>query len=76
MNDINQLARFMIIAGVFLIIIGALIMAFSRFMPLGRLPGDIVIEKKNFKFYFPLATSLIISFILTLIIYLVRWFNK
>ncbi len=55
-------------AGVFLIFAGKL--PFLR--ELGRLPGDLLIKKKNFTFYFPLATSLIISVILTLIMLLFR----
>ncbi len=63
---------FLIIGGISLAIIG-LIIYFSDKLPfLGRLPGDIVIKKENFTFYFPLATSLVLSIILSLILYLVR----
>jgi len=41
-------------------------------VPLGRLPGDIVVRRGNFSFYFPLATSVVISLVLTLILALVR----
>ncbi len=40
---------------------------------LGRLPGDIRIERKNFSFYFPLVTCLLLSAVLTLVLWLVRW---
>ena len=61
-----------------LIIIGLIILAIGLAWPwisklgLGRLPGDIVIEKDNFRFYFPIVTSIIISLVLTLILWLFR----
>lgn len=42
---------------------------------LGRLPGDIRIERENFRFYFPLTTCLLVSLLLTLILWLARWFR-
>lgn len=41
-----------------------------------RLPGDIYIERKNFKFYFPLMTSIVVSIILTLIMYFINKFRQ
>ena len=55
------------IAGAVLLLVGALLSAGARLPWLGRLPGDIVIERDNFRFYFPLATSILISIILTMI---------
>lgn len=43
---------------------------------LGRLPGDIVIERENFRFYFPLATSILLSLLLTGVLWLVRYFSR
>lgn len=43
---------------------------------LGRLPGDIRIERENFRFYFPLATCVLVSLLLTGILWLVRWFSR
>jgi len=51
-------------------------MLLGRFIHLGRLPGDIVVEKENFKFYFPLATCILLSAALSLIAYLFRWLSK
>lgn len=71
----DNLARFLFIAGVFLIVLAAGFYLFGRLnLPLGRLPGDIHIQGKNFTFYFPLATSLLLSVILTVVLNLLaRW---
>jgi len=55
------------IAGAAMLILGALFTLGARLPWLGRLPGDIVIERPNFRFYFPIATSIVISIILSLI---------
>jgi len=60
-----------IIAGFILIIFG-IIWLFGSKIGLGNLPGDIRIEKDNFKFYFPITTSIIISIILTLIFLIIN----
>jgi hypothetical protein len=66
------LGRFLIYAGVVLILVGAIIV-FNVHVPwLGRLPGDISIKRENFTFYFPLTSSLVISALLSLIFYLMR----
>ncbi len=62
----EAIGKLLIITGLVLVVIGALFI-FTKFIPMGRLPGDIYIKKDNFSFYFPLATSIIISIILTLI---------
>ncbi|MDD3725929.1 MAG: DUF2905 domain-containing protein [Candidatus Ratteibacteria bacterium] len=68
----NNLAKFLLILGIILITVSVLIEKGIK-IPLGRLPGDIIIQKENFTFYFPLATGIIISFLLTLIFSLIRW---
>jgi len=71
-DPIQYMARFMIIGGVIIALIGIVLLLFkSTDIPLGRLPGDIIIQKKNFTFYLPIATSIIISIILSLILYLI-----
>jgi len=68
MNHIHGIGRFLVFSGIVLIIAGVVFLALSKFMPYGwRLPGDIYIKKDNFVFYFPLATSIILSIILTII---------
>jgi len=67
MVGFGPLGKMLILLGVFIILIGLFLLLGDRIPWLGRLPGDIIIKKKNFTFYFPLATSIIISIILTLI---------
>jgi DUF2905 family protein len=59
--------RVLMLAGAAMLILGALFTLGARLPWLGRLPGDIVIERPNFRFYFPIATSIVISIILSLI---------
>ncbi len=69
----NNLGKPLIIMGLFLVVAGILI-CFASKLPtwLGRLPGDISIRRGNFSFYFPLATCLLLSAILSFILWLFR----
>jgi len=67
MSELNPLGKILIFFGVILILVGGVILLAGRIPWIGRLPGDIFIQRKNFSFYFPIATSIIISIILTLI---------
>jgi len=62
----------LILIGVFFILIGLFLLLGEKIPWVGRLPGDIIIRKKNFTFYFPIVTSIIISIILTLLFALFR----
>ncbi len=65
-----ELGKFLVITGIVIAGIGTVLLLFKDGIPfLGKLPGDIVIEKKNFTFYFPLATSILLSIILSIIFY-------
>ncbi len=68
----NETAKMIIIAGFVLVIVGLLLAVGGKYFPIGKIQGDIRIEKENFKFYFPLTSSIIISIILTVIA--VIWF--
>lgn len=69
----NQTGKYLIIAGVVLIIIGLLVsFAGNKMAWLGNLPGDIKIEKENMKIYFPITTMVLISILLTVLIWLAR----
>lgn len=63
----SGMGRILMLMGAALLILGALLSFGPRVPWLGRLPGDIVIERDNFRFYFPIATSIVISIILTLL---------
>lgn len=66
-----ELGKFLVITGIVIAGIGTVLLLFRDGIPfLGKLPGDIVIEKKNFTFYFPLATSILLSIILSIIFYI------
>ena len=68
------MGKILIAAGIVLVIAG-LIFHFGKGLPLGRLPGDIHIKKDNFSFYFPLTTGILLSIILSLILFLVSKFR-
>lgn len=70
MNSMEQIGRFFLIAGIAMIAIGGILMLSGKISWLGRLPGDIVIQKNNFTFYFPIATSILLSILLTFIFWL------
>ena len=66
------IGRIFIYLGLFLVILGIALTLIGKIPWLGHLPGDITIERERFTFYFPLATCLIISIVLTLVLYLFR----
>jgi hypothetical protein len=65
------MSRTLIVAGIVLIVAGICWPLIGR-LGLGRLPGDIVIQRSNFAFYFPIVTSLIVSIVLTLVLWLIN----
>jgi membrane protein implicated in regulation of membrane protease activity len=70
MMPFNELGKLLLWVGGILIIIGAAIVLVGKIPWLGRLPGDIYVERRNFTFFFPLTTSILISVILSLVLYL------
>jgi uncharacterized membrane protein len=73
-----QLGRLFVIIGFLLVVLGLVLMLGSRFgVPgLGRLPGDIAYKGKNVAFYFPVVTCLVLSVLLTLILWLISFFSR
>jgi len=68
------MGKLLIVIGVLFILAGVIITYSDRIPFLGKLPGDISIQKENFKLYFPLTTSILISVILSLLLYFInRW---
>ena len=70
------LGKTLIITGAVVVLVGLALMLAGRFnLPLGRLPGDITWRGKNTVVYFPIATSIIVSIVLSLILYLISRFR-
>lgn len=66
----NPMSKMLIIGGIVLIVFGSALA--GKLGPLGKLLGDIAIQRSNFSFYFPIATSIILSIILSIIFWLFR----
>lgn len=65
----ENIGRFLMIGGIVLFVVGGLVFLAAKFgLPFGRLPGDIRIEREGFSFYFPLASSILISILLTMVL--------
>jgi hypothetical protein len=71
----DDLGKLLMILGLVLVAAGVVLTVLGRAnLPLGRLPGDIVYRGKNTTFYFPLATSVVVSLVLSIVLYVVgRW---
>jgi hypothetical protein len=67
MFGVEGFAKFLILFGIVVTLLGGLLLLVGKIPFIGRLPGDIYVEKGNFTFYFPLATSILISILLTLL---------
>jgi uncharacterized protein HemY len=66
------LGKTLIYLGLVLVVIGVVVTLAGKVTWLGRLPGDITIQRENFSFYFPLATCILISVIVSLVLYFFR----
>jgi H+/Cl- antiporter ClcA len=74
-EPIPPIPRLLVTVGLALVVVGLLAWALQgRLNWFGRLPGDIRVERENFRFYAPLATMLVLSVLLTVIVHLVRRF--
>ena len=73
----SDLGRILISLGVLLLVAGAVVLLLGRTsLPLGRLPGDFLYRGKNSTFYFPLATSILLSVVLSLLLYVISRIGK
>ena len=69
----QQTGKYIILFGIVVILIGAIIYFFGNKMNwIGRLPGDIRIERENFRFYFPITTMVLVSILITVIVSILR----
>jgi len=74
---VSDLGKLLVVMGAVAIVTGLALMLLGRTsIPLGRLPGDIVYRGKNSTFYFPLATSLLVSVVLSVVLYLIGRFRR
>jgi uncharacterized protein HemY len=71
----GDIARILILLGAVLIVVGLVMLGIQKLPFLGKLPGDVLIKREHFTFYFPLATSIIISILISLILYLISKFR-
>ena len=75
-NFMADLGKVLIVAGALAMVAGVAFVLLARaHVPLGRLPGDMVYRGKNTTFYFPLATSILVSVVLSLVLYLIGRFR-
>ena len=74
MSGLGTIGKQLIFLGLLIAVVGLLLLLFERFpgLRIGRLPGDIHVERDGWSFYFPLATSILLSAIISLILWLVR----
>jgi hypothetical protein len=71
-NELQPLGRLLIVAGLVLAALGVLLSLGGKIPGLGRLPGDIVIGRGTFRLYIPLATSILLSLVVTGVLWLLR----
>ncbi len=71
MFDFGAFGKLFIAIGIIFLVIGLFFTLFKHIPLLGKLPGDILISKKNFTFYFPLTTSILLSILISLLFYLI-----
>ena len=69
-EGVQHIGKVLIVTGAVMALLGAILYLSGRIPWLGRLPGDFLIERKNFTVYFPLATSIVISIVLSLLFWL------
>ncbi len=75
--EMDVLGRSLVIVGIVIVILGGLVLLASRIPLLGNLPGDFSLSRPGFKFYFPLATSILLSILLTIVVNIaIRLFNR
>ena len=73
----SELGKLFITLGIVLVVAGVLLTLLGRTnLPLGRLPGDIFYRGKNTTFYFPLITSILLSVVLTVVLYIIGKFRR
>lgn len=68
MAPFESMAKMLVFAGMILVLIGGLLLLAGKIPGIGKLPGDIFVQRGNFTFYFPVVTSIVLSILLTLLL--------
>jgi hypothetical protein len=77
MDSVRELGKFLLVAGIVFVAAGVFLMSGSKLpLRLGRLPGDIVMQGRNGGFYFPIVTCIVLSVVLTLVMWIVNYFRR
>jgi len=78
MENFQGIGKTLVIIGGILVVVGVVLIISEKvnFPFLGKLPGDIYIKRKNFQFYFPVVSSIVLSLVLSLIFYAISYFSK
>ncbi len=74
--EFQSIGKFFVLMGVLIALLGVGLMFFDKIPFLGKLPGDIRIERENFRFYFPLTTSILFSVLVSVILWLISQSKK
>ena len=72
MSPLNEAGKLLLFFGIFMVVAGLLLIFLPKIPFIGKLPGDFVIRGRNFTFYFPLATSILLSVLLTILFSIFR----
>jgi hypothetical protein len=72
----HSLGKVLIIAGLVITAVGVVVLFGNKIPFIGKLPGDIHIERENFRFYFPLGTSILLSVLITAIVWIISLIGK
>ena len=74
--DFQAIGKFLVAGGIVITLVGVGLMFIDKIPFLGRLPGDIIIKRENFQFYFPLTTGIVLSILITGILWLIHYWRK
>ncbi|MCX7985188.1 MAG: DUF2905 domain-containing protein [Bacteroidetes bacterium] len=72
----EQVGKLLVILGILLALAGIVLIVFPKIPFLGKLPGDITIEKENFKVYIPLGTSILLSLLLSALLWFIHYIGR
>jgi hypothetical protein len=74
--ELGGIGKFFVVVGIVFVLMGLGFLFFDKIPFLGKLPGDIRIERENFRFYFPITTSIIVSILISVILWIISQLRK